>query len=73
MTTNRKLQLVPVDYTFSFCFLPRHLYNLQQPDINLQLPACCRLSYKDVEIRFTFCFRLQYVKDRFGQFATPDS
>ena len=46
-------QASSVDYTFSFSFL----YHIFRAIFNLQL-------HKSVEIRFTFCFRFQYVKER---------
>ena len=60
MTTNLAPLAVPVDYTFSFyLLLPHLLYNLQSSVVNFRL-------YKSVEIRFTFRFRFQYVKELWG-------
>ena len=43
----------------AFSFIPHLPCNCQLSIVNCQL-------HKSVEIRFTFCFRFQYVKDHFG-------
>ena len=50
----------------AFSLIPHLPCNCQLSTVNCQLSTVNCQLHKSVEIRFTFCFRFQYVKDRSG-------